>query len=279
MNVAKERELYTFVQDGRSNREMETSLFSKIDGDTLPVFEKLNATTSSSSLLVNREEAEILIGSAAYQFVRTPAFRDMRARSTGHATSTARALTPEQIHKLRTEIIPPGIVPPGVANTDSEFAQLWLEAMGEVDRHYSDNRSWLSIMPEFVERIFDLLSGKRLELLRAESEFLVTCDHPVAIDYQQGFVSEVFFPVGSHTAVLFHGVGERSTDSGLHVPVTTISPSDVRSLNLRTIQSAENELYAAVSSTQISEQFNRIPKPERFPAIEASEILGLLKAK
>src|SRR5713101_6569567 len=71
VNVAKERDLYAFEQDGNTNREWETRFFAKIDGDLVPVFSKLSEDPIQSPLRLTKAEMERLIGFIAYQFLRT----------------------------------------------------------------------------------------------------------------------------------------------------------------------------------------------------------------
>jgi hypothetical protein len=75
--------------------------------------------------------------------------------------------------------------------------------MDDVRAWGSDKKSWFGSMTQFAQAVFDNLWPKRAELL-STAEYFVTSDHPMVVDYSSGVgPSEVFFPVGSHRALLF----------------------------------------------------------------------------
>src|SRR5208282_3225640 len=143
-------------------------------------------------LTFTNDEMWKLVSYVAYQFVRTPAFRDMRARNSAAMAANARTLGPEQMRQLRL-IVPPDSVPAGVADTDEEFEQLWREATEDAELQMRDKSSWLSTMTQFAQVAFEALWTKGVELLRADSQCFMTCDQPVVIDYDLWFgLSEVY---------------------------------------------------------------------------------------
>lgn len=172
----------------------------------------------------------MLVGFIAYQFLRTPIFKDNRARNSSILSDRARGLTPDQIKELR-RVAPP--IPPGVADTDEEFAKLWAEAVAQAEPYLTSKSSWLGNMPEFAERIFDEPWAKSVVLLTLDRDCFVTCDQPVVIDYNVGFrPSEVLFPVGSHRLLLFDASARRdSTRPSVELTVRVIDAAEAALLN------------------------------------------------
>ena len=106
-NVANRRYFYSFEQNGRLNHEFETRLFAAIDGELAPVFMKLNTVGADAEFVsLTSDEIEALVRFIAYQFVRTPAFRDMRARNGRFTAASTRELSDRQIQELR-QMVPP----------------------------------------------------------------------------------------------------------------------------------------------------------------------------
>jgi hypothetical protein len=274
VNVARERDLYAFEQDGKTNREWETRFFAKIDGDLVPVFSKLNEDPIRSPLRLTKAEMEMLIGFMAYQFLRTPVFKDNRARNNSELCDRARRLSPEQIRQLR-RVAPK--IPAGVADTDEDFARLWSEAVDQAEPYLVDRRSWLGNMPQFAERIFDELWIKSVTLLTVDGDCFVTCDQPVIVDYNRGFgPSEVLFPVGSHHLLVFDASAKRDVaDSSAELRVKRIDATEAGVFNQRILASAEKEAYAALSRDEIQHLLNATVAPDRFAVPDVSDLLGI----
>jgi broad specificity phosphatase PhoE len=272
-NVAKHHYLYSYDdQAGKRNDDFETRFFSKIDGAAAVIFRNLRGAVGPKILITEDELAE-LVQYIAIQFVRTPAFRSMRKGHGMYAAETARNLSANEIRELR-ESLPPGLIPPGFANSDEEFRQRWTEALSEAEARFADKRSWLAEMHQFARVIAQVLWEKHVELLRVAHEYFITCDQAVVVDYALNFAtSDIYFPIGSTTALYFDR--SRARDRSLTIPIRNISGSEAQAFNHRIILAAENELYGAINREDIQEAFTSAPVPGRFPPIAAAEILGL----
>jgi len=133
-------------------------------------------------------------------------------------------------------------------------------------------------MPDIARRLFETLQRMRVELLTA-TEFFVTCDQPVVTEYgAESGPAEVFFPIGSHRALLFSR-GGNNDPKAIRAPLPTrgISSSEARQFNHRTVRSSENFLYAAVNRDGIRNLFDATSKPQRLRQVGVHEILGITK--
>jgi hypothetical protein len=274
VNVAKRNRLYSFELAGEQNHDLETRFFAKIDGAAVYIFQKLREASGSAVMMTENELAE-LVQYVAVQFVRTPAFRSMRAKNGTYAAGTARNLSDAEIRRLR-QIVPPGLIPQGVVNNDEEFRELFVEALYDVEATFADKRSWLAVMHQFAEVIAKALWTKRIELVRVAEEHFITCDQPVVLDYSLNFAtSDVYFPIGSNNALYFDRAQALGGLNRLALPIRQISSWDARAFNRRIILAAEDELYGAVNREGIQQAFKGAPPPNRFTPLTAVEILGL----
>jgi hypothetical protein len=268
-NVAKTRHLYSFQDvSGQLNHTIEIEVFAPLDGYALPIMERLN--NERGEVRLNRTETETLIIFLAFQLVRTPAFRDDLYRFDADMAEKVRTSVKLEEMKefLEREI---GVIPP-----DDEVRHFWEGASQRIIERFSTSEYWLRNMGRFARRFADQIATKRPELLRAPSEYFVTSDYPVVINHGLGLGgSDLYFPVGSHTALYFHAKPERELPQTVQIPSTQVSAHVARELNKRAMLSAERYMYAAVERDGLRRLFDKTVPPQRMKAPHPmSEILA-----
>jgi len=230
--------------------------------------ERLN--NERGEVRLNRTETETLIIFLAFQLVRTPAFRDDLYRFDADMAEKVRTSVKLEEMKefLEREI---GVIPP-----DDEVRHFWEGASQRIIERFSTSEYWLRNMGRFARRFADQIATKRPELLRAPSEYFVTSDYPVVINHGLGLGgSDLYFPVGSHTALYFHAKPERELPQTVQIPSTQVSAHVARELNKRAMLSAERYMYAAVERDGLRRLFDKTVPPQRMKAPHPmSEILA-----
>jgi hypothetical protein len=168
---------------------------------------------------------------------------------------------------LRHEI---GVTPPA-----DEVQRYWESASQRIIEHFSAPEYWLRNIGRFARRFTDEIGLKRPRILRAPDEYFVTSDYPVVINHGLGLVgSDLYFPVGSHTALYFHAKPEHELGPTLDIPSTRVSRRQARALNKRAMRSAEKYMYGAVGRDGLRRLFDGTAPPQRMKAPPASEILA-----
>jgi hypothetical protein len=268
-NVAKTRHLYSFQDvSGQLNHAIEIEVFAPLDTYVLPIMERLNK--EKGGVRLDRTEAETLVVFLAFQLVRTPAFRDDLYRfDADMALKVRTSVKLEEMKEfLEREI---GVTPP-----DDEIQRYWESASQRVIERFSTSEYWLRNMGRFARRFADQIATKHPEILRASSEYFVTSDYPVVINHGLGLGgSDLYFPVGSHTALYFHAKPERELPQTVQIPSTQVSSHVARELNKRAMISAERYMYAAVDRDGLRRLFDKTAPSQRMKAPPpVSEILA-----
>jgi hypothetical protein len=267
-NVGKEGHLYSFKDpSGQLNAQIETEVFAAIDAYILPIMEKLN--NARLAVRLDRTEAETLIVFLAFQLVRTPAFRDDLYRFDADMAARVRTCVKleEMKEVIRREI---GVTPP-----DDEVLKFWESASQRVIEQLSAKDYWLRNIRRYARRFVDAIGLKTPALLRSESEYFVTSDYPVVINHGLGLGdSDLYFPVGSHTALYFRARPEREMGPGIDIPLIRVGGEETRMMNKRAILSAERYIYAAVERDGLRRLFDKCKPPQLMKAPPVSEILA-----
>ncbi len=267
-NVAKTRHLYSFQDpSGQFNHAIEIQVFARLDTWILPIMERLNRERGPVRL--DRAEAETLIVFLAFQLVRTPAFRDDLYRFDADMAAKVRTSVKLEEMKefLRREI---GVTPP-----DDEVQRYWESASQRIIEQVSVSDYWLRHMGRLARRFTDAIGLKRPQILHAPDEYFVTSDYPVVINHGLGLGgSDLYFPVGSHTALYFYAKPEHELGPTIDILSTRVSAQQARALNKRAMLSAEKYMYAAVERDGLRRLFDGTAPPQRMKAPPASEILA-----
>jgi hypothetical protein len=267
-NVAKEGHLYSFKDpSGQFNDTIEIQVFAPLDTWILPIVEKLNK--EQLRVRLDRAEAETLIVFLAFQLVRTPAFRDDLYRFDADMAAKVRTCVKleEMKELLRREI---GVTPP-----DDEVLHFWESASQRIIEQLSAKDYWLRNIGRFARRFVDAIGVKRPVILRSPYEYFVTSDYPVVINHGLGLGgSDLYFPVGSHTALYFYAKPEQELGPTIDVPLIRVRSQEARALNKRAMLSAERYMYAAIGRDGLRQLFDRTAPPQRMKAPSASEILA-----
>ncbi|MGO9453541.1 MAG: DUF4238 domain-containing protein [Candidatus Binataceae bacterium] len=250
-NVGLEKDLYAFKDpSGRLNCDIERNIFSRLDTFISPVLQRLNAERGEVTL--TRAEAETLLVFTAFQFVRTPVFRDRWHTLGLEIIAEVSDLKGKELRDFLNQI--------GIDHPSDNVEDFWRALIEDAVKPSYSAEQWLRKMPRLSRRILDLIAVKSPLLLRANDEYFVTCDHPIVMDYQVGLPdAELLFPIGSHAVLYFRTLPKLDLGSTLTVPSRKISGDLARKINKRILFAADRFAYAAINRDGLRRLFHRTP--------------------
>ena len=256
VNAGVEKDLYSLVDaQGRLNRDLERLVLSALDGKAASLMERLNSEKNLIEL--DRMEIETLYEMVAVAYLRTPSFRD-------------------GFRKHGSDVIESGEIERFV---DQDLANLGLSAdridscirtaLDNIRTTAAHRNYWLVRVGRLIELALPELASKRAEILETD-EIVITCDHPVAIDYGAGIRgSDLVFPIGSHRVLVMRCISGRLVDNS-RIPVRTIGRAQARELNRQTMRMAERTLFASIERAEIKQLFDRMAAPQRMRFVPES---------
>ena len=273
-NAAKERHLYSFLEeDGKYNTELE-SAFAEMEQIAIPVIKKLN--NANRAMFLTTQEKSDLSWFLAMQFVRTPAFRN-------------------ELKKIRIEFTK--IYMRSLASNKKAFAQKleaarkWKPSTPKVSVEdmqefvFSDrydvkitggNNYFLKQVVKLGDRIWAAIMMKNVFILRTTSNYFITSDYPVnlisdpsADPFLSGgfLMAGVLVPIGSETALFFKNTQDfkdPNKKKKVFVDYYEITPERAEWINSVNISRAERFLFGASNDTKIKELFDKTTVPKRF---------------
>ena len=122
----------------------------------------------------------------------------------------------------------------GVTPPDDEVLAFWESASQRIVEQLSAKDYWLRNIRRYARRFVDAIGLKIPALLRSECEHFVTSDYPVVINHGLGLGdSDLYFPVGSHTALYFRARPEREMGPGIDIPLIRVGGEETRMMNKR----------------------------------------------
>lgn len=281
-NVGCEGDLYTFLDaDGKLNYTVETHIFGQIDYGLIPLLDRINhsltAVQLTPSLLLSYAEIIDLSSFAAFQMMRTPtaiqtleeSFLEMRKKSAKILASNKK-----EYHKLAQRIIP-----------KEEYDEALIEKSRRallddtLQMRIEKNSYFLGLALQMTQDALPIFLMKDVIILKTPpGKHLLTSDHPIIklpnqelpLLLRGGMLgSHIYFPVGSHTAILFLTRNEainRCKHLGCikEIPVKVLSPSQVDELNEVCIAHAENFVLSAFKDEELQRKLKNSKKPKRF---------------
>ncbi len=253
-NVGAENNLYSLQDNsGGRHQDLEREVLAGLDGHAQPLMAKLNGVPAPS---LSPDEFDTLYEFVTLQLVRTPAFRHtLREYDRSILQRTDEDLgMGEQLRSL----LPTASAE--VINSHIASARAAVQAMVEHPNY------WLTRVGRFAEITYPVLRAKCVDLLVAESQPIVTSDHPVAMDYGLGLSnSNLVFPIGARRVLRFRpptsgpGLG-----TSTFLPVVRISGAQARELNKTTIAHADSCVIASVKSDAVRRLFDATSRPARM---------------
>lgn len=281
--VAREGYLYAFKDEhGNYNFELE-NLLGQIEGPTKPILEKLNHCDGPVS--ITAEQKEILSSFVTCQAIRTPAY--MNSLKGAYADfaklmSQVHASNKGQFERYVRSAREAGVDLPEDLDVEKirEFA-----LSGDYTIEVEESPYFLAQAMDHIEALYPCIVSKTLELLKSNSEYFITSDHPVVRlpdmnlprFYRGGFLnSDLFFPVGNEAALYFRTVPDpnppENPDESIDVPLINIKPSDTRKFNAITIEHAENYLYSCEENPTAQKLFDNTTERKRIRVSNPFEI-------
>lgn len=275
-NVAKEKDLYSFIDnDGKLNSQVETGL-SEFEGHVKPLLTKLNEEREPFEIALH--ERNRLMTFVSLQASRTPTFREMLEQNEAQLRKMqlqAHALSKEGLKKRIEKLRDAGYLKNlGDFNID-ELREFVLD-----DTRYTVKAKgsyFLAQQFKLQDAIFHAILPKRVFLLRCDKEIFITSDHPVLRlgnpkipkIYSGGFrFSDILLPIGRNTCLVLETecspeaiTGE---DQRFMIAAGRISPDKVRQINKMTMYHAEKYLFASIQNDKIKSIFDKTSKPTRF---------------
>jgi hypothetical protein len=252
----KENYLYSFANEsGEYDHRIEKRVMSRLDTQSTPVMVKLNRAVGS--IVLSLHEADTLSSFVAFQAVRTPAFKRMLLQLDAEYLKKISPLSLEELRRqIRQDL---GDI------DDDKIVRLYTNVISGGRKIAFDTRYWLSRMRRVVELTYNELAAKSVNLLLSRDEVILTCDHPVVINYNLGLRdTEVIFPIGSHAVLIFDTKGHRKPfGHAPHINSRELRGSEARAINRKIMESADTFVFAAVRNEGIRRLFDKTKKPEQ----------------
>lgn len=273
-NVAKERHLYSFMdENGKYNSQLESTL-AEMEQVASLILKKLNDATGQITLTA-REKTDFAYF-LAMQVARTPAFRN------------SLKIQGAEFEKLKMQMLASN--KEVFAKTLKEFKKsnpdtpdVSIEEMQKFifDEKYdvkmTGENYFLKQAMELGDAIYPTIMMKDIFILRSNSVELITSDYPVNLIanpamppfYAGGFLfSGILFPIGRKTALFCKNPENPKNPQGkeekIFVGYREILPAHARWINKVTISHAERFLFGSSNDSKIKGIFDKTSQPKRF---------------
>jgi len=271
----------TLVGSGERSEQIE-KMFSKIEGDAKPVFDRL--IQEKGRISVSEHDYSILSVYMAFQCLRGPSSR-------ARMHNFEKAKVEEEIKeiardtdRLKAAIEEAGLV--GEREVDLESIRTLLL---DVDRNFvlerkrGEEGQLISFMVEWARDLCQLIYNKRWSLYESDGggPFL-TSDNPVTLmqpanlsrEHIAGFVTGVVaLPVCPMRSLLLEP-GRRTAN----LEVVPVVGSRVRQINGSTMLGAHREVYSNISSKKVVKAFGRTKDGAAEELLSATDLPGATHA-
>lgn len=273
-NAAKERHLYSFIDEkGQYNTELESAL-AEMEAIASKIFEKINK--AEGPILISAQEKSELAYFLAMQVVRTPAFRGSLKQQAAEFRKIAYAnacLNKDTFNHVLQNVKKEKLDMP-----DVNFEEMQEFIFGEKYTIEMGNKNYfLKQTIQLGDHIYPTVIMKDMFILKSKSVEFITSDYPVTLIshpgvpafYGGGFLmSGILIPIGTNTALFCKNPDNPKEPPKKDEPILLgyweAPPIKAREVNKITINHAERFLFSANNDIKIKELFDQTTVPKRF---------------
>lgn len=274
--IAKERYLYSFIDEkGSYDHTLEEEL-AKLELATTPILRKLNQ--ASRETFIAASEKHILSEFIAVQFVRTPGFRN-QTQDVFAEMARVLLLRTAQDMKVLKSLVEELDKNEGQSTGEEPDLHKLREFIlkGEYGLKFTGNLL-PALVGDFAADIAPALMIKEITIIRApESEAFVTSDYPASVAgdskmppfYRSGFLmGRVVLPIGSHSFLQLENKPDHqlleSPDQKVEVSVKQVDAENVDLINRYIIANAENYVFSSEEDSKVQRMLDDAEIPRRF---------------
>ncbi|MEN9340274.1 MAG: hypothetical protein RIQ62_1586, partial [Bacteroidota bacterium] len=254
-NLAKERHLYSFIDErGEQNTDLETA-FTEMEVVVSGTIEKLNM--SDGSILISAQEKSELAYFLAMQFVRTPAFRNTLERQAAELVKTHMKMFASNEGAFKRALEETKKEKPDMPEVSYEDMREFV--FGEKYTINMGNKNYfLKQAIQVGDHIFPTVMMKDMFILKSKSVGYITSDYPVNLIshpgipafFRGGFLmSDIIFPIGRHTALFCKNPDKPkeppNKDEKISIGYREVQPEWTKEVNKITINHADRFLFGA----------------------------------